>query len=52
MGVKLGPLVFLTALRHFLDKRVTAESKAREELLYDEAFIIVKVGMHGVESAV
>lgn len=36
MGVRLGPLVFITALRHFLEKRLPEASKARDELLYDE----------------
>ncbi|KAG8932784.1 hypothetical protein FRC02_000553 [Tulasnella sp. 418] len=46
MGAKLGPLVLATLVRHFLDRQVvTKDSKAREELLYDEAFIVVKAFM-------
>lgn len=39
VAVKLGPILFLTALRHFLEKSGVTEpsgSKAKEELLYDE----------------
>ncbi|CUA69250.1 AB hydrolase superfamily protein C4A8,06c [Schizosaccharomyces pombe 972h-] [Rhizoctonia solani] len=43
MGVKLGPLVLGTLLKHYLERHnVTRDSKARNELLFDEAFIIVK----------
>ncbi|CAE6468262.1 unnamed protein product [Rhizoctonia solani] len=46
MGVKLGPLVLGTLLKHYLERHnVTRESKARNELLFDEAFIIVKAFM-------
>jgi hypothetical protein len=44
MSFKLGPLIIGTLLQHFLRReRATKDSKAREELLYDEAFTIVKV---------
>lgn len=36
MGVKLGPIVFLTALRHFIDKIGSPETRVRDEFLYDE----------------
>ncbi|ELU39110.1 hypothetical protein AG1IA_06859 [Rhizoctonia solani AG-1 IA] len=46
MGVKLGPLVLGTLLKHYLERHnVTRDSKARNELLFDEAFIIVKAFM-------
>ncbi|CAE7140127.1 unnamed protein product [Rhizoctonia solani] len=46
MGVKLGPLVLGTLLKHYLERNsVTRDSKARNELLFDEAFIIVKAFM-------
>ncbi|KAJ1305863.1 hypothetical protein OPQ81_010586 [Rhizoctonia solani] len=46
MGVKLGPLVLGTLLKHYLErKNVIRDSKARNELLFDEAFIIVKAFM-------
>lgn len=44
VGVKLGPIIIGTLIQHFLRREVaTKDSKAREELLYDEAFTIVKV---------
>lgn len=44
MGMKLGPLILGTLLQHFLRRETaTKDSKAREELLFDEAFIIVRV---------
>jgi hypothetical protein len=44
MGVKLGPIVLGTLLRHYLGRQnVTRDSKARNELLFDEAFIVLKV---------
>ncbi|CAE6346975.1 unnamed protein product [Rhizoctonia solani] len=46
MGVKLGPLVLGTLFKHYLERHnVTRDSKARNELLFDEAFIIVKAFM-------
>lgn len=43
MGFKLGPIMLSTLITHFLNRELaTKDSKAREELLYDEAFIIVK----------
>ena len=46
MSAKLAPVVLGTFFRHYLDRGVvTKDSKAREELLYDEMFTIVKV-MH------
>ena len=44
MGAKVIPLTLFTLVQHFLlRERQTKDSKAREELLYDEAFTIVKV---------
>ena len=44
MGVKLGPIVLGTLFKHYLERHnVTRDSKARNELLFDEAFIVVKV---------
>ncbi|KZV82439.1 alpha/beta-hydrolase [Exidia glandulosa HHB12029] len=44
VGVKVGPLLLETAFRHFLSsKHGSDEFKAKDELLYDEAFNIVKV---------
>lgn len=44
VGVKVGPLMLETAFRHFLSfKHGSDETKAKDELLYDEAFNIVKV---------
>ncbi|KAG8979008.1 hypothetical protein FRC05_009218 [Tulasnella sp. 425] len=43
MGFKLGPIMLSTLITHFLNRELaTKDSKAREELLYDEAFTIVK----------
>ncbi|KAG9127908.1 hypothetical protein FRC07_007754 [Ceratobasidium sp. 392] len=43
MGVKLGPIVLGTLLKHYLERHnVIRDSKARNELLFDEAFIVVK----------
>lgn len=38
MALKLGPLMFITALTHFLERHKNHESrsKARDELLFDE----------------
>jgi len=38
MALKLGPLIFITALTHFLERHKNHESrsKARDELLFDE----------------
>ena len=48
MGFKLGPIIIGTLIQHFLRRELaTKDSKAREELLYDEAFIIVKVSAYG-----
>lgn len=44
VGIKLGPLILGTLIQHFLRRETaTKDSKAREELLYDEAFTIAKV---------
>lgn len=51
-GVKLGPLLLETLVKHYFDRLVKEdESQGRvmtklrqDELLYDEAFNIVKVG--------
>ncbi|KAG8700004.1 hypothetical protein FRC08_004987 [Ceratobasidium sp. 394] len=44
MGVKLGPIVLGTLFKHYLERHtVIRDSKARNELLFDEAFIVVKV---------
>lgn len=44
MGVKIGPIVLGTLFKHYLERHnVTRDSKARNELLFDEAFIVVKV---------
>lgn len=44
MGVKLGPILLGTLLKHYLERHnVTRDSKARNELLFDEAFIVLKV---------
>ncbi|KAG8894623.1 hypothetical protein FRB99_001080, partial [Tulasnella sp. 403] len=46
MSFKLGPIILGTLIQHFLRKdRATKDSKAREEILYDEAFTIVKAFM-------
>jgi hypothetical protein len=46
MSAKLAPIVLGTLFRHYLDRKdVTKDSKAREELIYDEMFTIVKVVM-------
>ncbi|EJD46838.1 alpha/beta-hydrolase [Auricularia subglabra TFB-10046 SS5] len=46
VGVKVGPLMLETAFRHFLAQRHGSdEFKAKDELLYDEAFHIVKTFM-------
>ena len=45
-GAKLGPLLFETLVKHYFERLVkdSATTKLRkDELLYDEAFIIVKV---------
>ena len=51
-GVKIGPLLFETLVKHYFDRLVkeSAESQGRrstqlrrDELLYDEAFNVVKV---------
>ncbi|QRV97947.1 carbohydrate esterase family 10 protein [Ceratobasidium sp. AG-Ba] len=43
MGVKLGPIVLGTLFKHYLERHnVIRDSKARNELLFDEAFIVVK----------
>lgn len=40
MGVKLGPLVLLTLVKHFLERKaVTEVSQARDELLFDEVCV-------------
>lgn len=50
-SVKLGPILFETLLRHYFDRilkenvsqnRVLTQLR-KDELLYDEAFIVVKV---------
>ncbi|KAG9001387.1 hypothetical protein FRB94_004799 [Tulasnella sp. JGI-2019a] len=46
VGIKLGPLILGTLIQHFLRRETaTKDSKAREELLYDEAFTIAKAFM-------
>lgn len=50
-GVKLGPLLLETLVKHYFDRLVnenesqgrTMTQLRRDELLYDEAFNIVKV---------
>ncbi|KAG8768394.1 hypothetical protein FRC12_005594 [Ceratobasidium sp. 428] len=43
MGVKLGPIVLGTLFKHYLERHnVIRDSKARNELLFDEAFMVVK----------
>ncbi|KAH7097493.1 alpha/beta-hydrolase [Auriculariales sp. MPI-PUGE-AT-0066] len=53
VGVKLGPVMLETAFKHFLAQR-NGEVKAKDEILYHEAFNIVKTFMqtstkHAVE---
>ncbi|KAF8317651.1 alpha/beta-hydrolase [Clavulina sp. PMI_390] len=48
VSVHLPSMLFGTIAKHyFARKRITAESKARDEFLYDEAFVIVKVWTFG-----
>ncbi|KAG9076322.1 hypothetical protein FRC06_009569, partial [Ceratobasidium sp. 370] len=45
MGVRIGPIVLATLLKHYLERHNVIrvrDSKARNELLFDEAFIVVK----------
>lgn len=42
-ATQLGPLMLETVIKHYLKRKsVTKYSKAREELLFDEAFVVVK----------
>lgn len=42
MGLRLGPLMFFTAVNHFLErhKDSATRSKARDEILFDEGELV------------
>lgn len=50
MGLKVGPVVLGTFIKHYFDRVKTRESTdpdkllKQDEILYDEAFNIIKVG--------
>ena len=43
MGVKAPQVVFSTLVKHFFSARNEGDSQAKDELLYDQAFNVVKV---------
>lgn len=43
-GLKLGPLLLETLVKHYIDERGDeATDLSRDELLYDQAFHVIKV---------
>lgn len=43
MGVKAPQVVFSTLVKHYFTARNEGDSQARDELVYDQAFNVVKV---------
>jgi len=43
MGVKAPQIVFSTLVNHYFAPRNEGDSQAKDELVYDQAFNIVKV---------
>ena len=44
IGVKAPQIVFGTLVNHYFTARNEGDSQAKDELVYDQAFNIIKVG--------